>query len=667
MPSTRATKYPNIKYADNPSLPLKVTTTPASKIWAFNKTFRIVFLNGTTNQKDKVKDVAKAWRQAIPLIKFQFVENSIHGDVRIAFDDDVIKGKSWSEVGQDSILATVYPETTHLCEILDTPVASITEHEVIIIEHEFGHILGLQFAPNALALPKPQGLEDWRKVVDWYNFMGDVKIDVDTTQQDAYGPPPTPSSSILATDVGHPIMQPKLKSDSVMVFDWQNKISANDLSVISELYPFPVSAIAFGIQDAFDRSLTGVDIDMVLYAVSIENTLHKNARVIKKDKATSKPGVTWTGWKSVTEVQDKIQLLNKNPGDKFQVLALVALELSDRQEFFLACDDGLLYTNAEKNGTWLHTAWQPVLHGKNPQKLLNANYGKTASLSLEPTTVLRAVEVEGGFNVFFITDKGVLGTIFRKANEDDVPNAFHPVSGGTHMISITSARIGVPMITNPPRIVATTATDVLFSHASRSKQSWSLEKSGVIEPDSKIVRLATGMASTTQHILIIDDAGQLHQNMNKDGWTSWDDGFNSIKMPEEGGKPATFVSISVGVINSNDKEDGYLYVFAVSNNGNLWVTKVDDEGNWSDWGNDVNNIGGGTNKPVQAPKNIKRVITKRTRCGDLEVFVFAEAPNNSAYNLIYELNFNYEGLSTVSQNNGFQPTAWWNPQVVYKN
>jgi len=70
-----------IKYEDNPSVPLAITTTPAAKIWDFNKTLRIVFLNGTANQKNKVKEISKLWLKAIPLIKFKFLENSIHGDI----------------------------------------------------------------------------------------------------------------------------------------------------------------------------------------------------------------------------------------------------------------------------------------------------------------------------------------------------------------------------------------------------------------------------------------------------------------------------------------------------------------------------------------------------------------------------------------------------------
>jgi len=555
------------------------------------------------------------------------------------------------------------------------------KHERIIIEHEFGHILGLQFAPNALPGTFPQpidkssitksaldtALDKWRKAVGWDNWMSQVvKTYVSTSQQAAYGPPPTVhSATILPTQIERPVIEKDLLPDSVMVFDWENEISSNDLAVIANFYPFPVSAIAFGVQDAFDRSLTGNDIDIALYAVSTENTLHRNTRSINKTKATSKPTVVWSGWESLSEEDNAIRLQKPgvaNPVTNFKVRALVALEHSDRLEFFLACDDDQLYTNAirAKDNAWVRpNGWQPVNHGKNPLKLFNANNGWQTNLPLEPTTILRAVEVEGGANVFFITDKGVLGTIFRKANEEDVPEAFHPVSGGSKVVSITSARIGAPTITNPPRIVATTASDVFLSLPSRSKNNWSVEKSGVIEADTPIVRLATGMASSTQHVLVIDDKGKIHQNYNKEGWASWDDGFNSINVPQE-----TFISISVGVISSNDKEDGYLYAFAVSSKGQLWVSKVDDEDSWSEWTTDLTKFFGAA-KSIKVPANIKRVITKRTRCGDLEIFLLAPHPKFSKYDVIYELSLNHEGISAASLNNGgFASSAWWNPQVA---
>jgi hypothetical protein len=647
----------------NPSVPVQDATTPGiqnikSKVWPFNKQLRVVFLNGTANQKAKVQSAAEEWTQGIPIFSFNWV-NGVHGDVRVAFDDpttnefgegDPILRASWSQVGTDSLNPSVFPETTHLSQIEDTDPKKITEHERIIIQHEFGHVLGLQFAPNRADLQK------WRDEVKWKDFMNQVNKDTKERLQSSFGNPiSNPPASIWAKDLTNPYLQPDLDSDSVMVFDWRNRISEGDLICIGNLYPTPIRAITFGVQDAFDRSVKRYDDDLVLYAITTVNTIIRNTRVAKKDGTTTKS--TWKGWK----------VLNKRvplPLD-LNARSFVALDFPDRLEFFVATQPdkdkdpkktdpkfATLYYNRQLKDTGKWGSWEKVKHGSNDLQLFNTYHGWKDNLHLEPATILRAVEVDGGANVFFITDKQVLGTIFRKSGELPVPTNFHPVSGGTKVVAITSARIGAPTITNPPRIVASTTKDISITAPNKSTQNWDLKSEGTVGDETlEVYRLATGMAIDTQHILAIDGTGRLRQNLNKDGWLSWDD--SQMKVPT--GKDFGFVSISAGVIASSDSEDGYLRTFAVCNCGKLWTSKVNDEGVYEEWAKIDTTLKKGV------PSNIKRVTTKRTRSGDLEVFIFAQDPDDSNRDLLYNITYDSNGLSPGSAKYGFR-RVWWNPR-----
>jgi len=677
----------------NPSVPVQdngwwaglVNKLDGEKLWPVNKTFRIAFLNGTANQKAKVKKYAQAWVRAIGAVQFDWV-NGIHGDVRIAFSDpkdagangDPIQQISWSQVGTDCVGRNYLPETTHLNEITDTDpnIKPTTDegrktvrYERIIVEHEFGHILGFQFAPNSSVELGKKSLKDWRTAVNWTAIVDGQKANIEKYLKDSYGDekPSVNASQVWAKNLGDPIMEPGLIPDSVMVFDWRNRISANDANVMAHLYPFQIRAITFGIQDAFDRSLKGLkDDDLVLYAIGVNNYIYRNTRYIWKGNATSRAESAWNGWERLGVAPRYAR-------------SFVALDFPDRLEFFVAAnskDDPtadeslLLHHNALKKETNVWSDWKAVKHVNAELKLLHTKTGRKEAkvpLELEPATILRAVEVDGGANVFFITDKNVLGTIFRKAGEPEVPKSYHPVSGGSDVIAITSARIGAPTITNPPRIVAVIESsnkfDISISTPNKSMQNWSLNSEGTAhDPDLKILRLATGMAIDTQHIIGIGADGKLHQNHNKDGWLSWDDVFNQMKadkgMPIENGTEATFVSISVGVIASNDQEDGYLRGFAVSSSGKLWVSRVDDEGNWSKWSDD---IGIPKDKPL---KGIKRVTAKRTRSGDLVVFVISKEYNDrrkAEFEELYSITYNKDGLSDASKKFGFQK-VWWDPR-----
>jgi len=693
-----APKFP--VHPNNPSVPIQdkkwAAASPSNKIpktWPRNKHFRVAFLNGTANQKAKVIKYADEWVGIIGGIRFDWV-GGIHGDVRIAFSDpkvadDPIQKMSFSQVGTDSLGATHLPETTHLNEIEDTEPNVENEYERIVVQHEFGHILGFQFAPNADG--KDRGLNDWRETVKWDDEMKRIKPIIATSLKNSFGDGENSTNlpaTVWAEDVGNPIIEDELNSDSVMVFDWKNKISVNDAMVIAARYPFPIRAITFGVQDAFDRSLVGFkEDDLVLYAISVDNYLYRNTRVIWKKTPTSPADSTWKGWKELA----RTPILNPKVTDKnplaYEPVSFVALDFPDRLEFFVAAkrlpkddndkkDDFLrLFHNAQTkvDGKWNKDGWVTVKHVKEELKLYHTDNGSTKEddpsnnkkkLILEPATILRAVEVDGGANVFFITEKKVLGTIFRKAGEPIVPTSYHPVSGGSDVIAITSARIGAPTITNPPRIVAVTRSnnkfDISISSPKQSTQSWTLTSEGTAhDPELQVVRLATGMAIDTQHILAIGEKGGLHQILNKDGWVSWNDGFGQMRADDkmfETSPNEPIVSISVGVVASNDKEDGYLKGFAVSKDGDLWTSRVDDEGNWDTWSKGI--------KDVKLPKDIKRVIAKRTRSGDLEVFLL-HGSEGTGHILLSSITFDHQGISEDSLKYGAR-RVWWDPRRLEK-
>jgi len=558
------------------------------------KNIQIAFLNGNDIQKDKVKQYASEWLRSAAL-KFDWVEG-IHGDIRVAFDDNTVKGMSWSYIGTDNTKSTPLPETVHLGDVASGP---ISDYEIIVIEHCFGHALGLKFAPD---MPNDA----------WQNFVDDK---VSNTLNLAPGPPnqnwpPSPlQPNALKTDFTGCIDK-TLEKESVMAFGWKNKISPHDRGVIASIYPILVTEICFGVQDAFDKSIKEGQDDLFIYAVTKENVLYRNIRKAKVN--------AWDGWTYIAEMPPQ------NPDD---INGMVVLELSDRVEVFVAI----------KNDLWFYTdkAWPKWKWNNNDQK----NWKRYEKVKIaQGKQVLRAVEVESGFEVFFIaktdeTGGTVLGSILRKPNDSSLPNNWHPVSVGEGIKCINSARIGSPTITNPPRIVAATGkSKVLITLPNKTTLSWTLNDEGLFGTYENVSLMATGMAADTQHVFVIDGEGKLHHNMNQEGWVTWDD-INPPANPPADSSPTKFVSIAAGVFASSDNFDGYLSVFAVTNKGKLYYNLIDYEGTWQ------KKDGWALLFGTTIQQQVKRVFAKRARSGDLEVFAFVEEVETGVRQVLYRFGF----------------------------
>jgi hypothetical protein len=96
------------------------------KLWVNGSILKVKFMEGSSEQRDLVKEFATEWAQHAN-IKFDF-NNAPDAEIRIAFEDD----GSWSYIGTDCL---GIPRNTHTMNFgwLDKGV----------VLHEFGHALGM--------------------------------------------------------------------------------------------------------------------------------------------------------------------------------------------------------------------------------------------------------------------------------------------------------------------------------------------------------------------------------------------------------------------------------------------------------------------------------------------------------------------------------------------
>ncbi len=97
------------------------------KPWPNRSTIRIRFLEGTSRQKDMVRDIAPRWTEHANL-EFDFTEDPT-AEIRVSFDSN---DGAWSYVGTDNLDIPLHAATLNLG----------WQDEGVIL-HEFGHMIGL--------------------------------------------------------------------------------------------------------------------------------------------------------------------------------------------------------------------------------------------------------------------------------------------------------------------------------------------------------------------------------------------------------------------------------------------------------------------------------------------------------------------------------------------
>ena len=122
--------------------------------WPNGSVLKVVFLNGSLAQKQKVEEVAPEWSRYANL-KFQFEEGD-KADVRISFSSAGIA--PWSFRGTEARDLPLQCPTMTLVSIADNN--SVSSYDRAAILHEFGHVLG--FLDE---IQNPNGHIHWRPEV----------------------------------------------------------------------------------------------------------------------------------------------------------------------------------------------------------------------------------------------------------------------------------------------------------------------------------------------------------------------------------------------------------------------------------------------------------------------------------------------------------------------
>lgn len=119
------------------------------KYWKNGETINISFLEGTSAQKDFVKQWATKWTDILNL-NFNWVEKN--GTIRISFADD----GSWSYIGTEARNIDSSEPTMNFGWINE----DIQDNDGSTVLHEFGHMLGLSHEHQ-----NPDGGIQWNKPV----------------------------------------------------------------------------------------------------------------------------------------------------------------------------------------------------------------------------------------------------------------------------------------------------------------------------------------------------------------------------------------------------------------------------------------------------------------------------------------------------------------------
>lgn len=200
----------------------------AGKKWKENRILNVCFLNGTKNQKEKVKQYAQKWSECCS-VSFNFTATKSESEIRISFIAD---SGSWSYIGTDNLSIPKNEVTMNFGWLRDDSAENEWERVVV---HEFGHALGAIHEHQ-----NPEGGIQWNTKAVYAYFAGPPnnwsKEEVDL--------------NILSKYSSDQLNASKYDKDSIMLYSFDGalikggvgtahntKLSSGDIKFISKQYP----------------------------------------------------------------------------------------------------------------------------------------------------------------------------------------------------------------------------------------------------------------------------------------------------------------------------------------------------------------------------------------------------------------------------------------------
>lgn len=198
------------------------------KMWAKGRKLKICFLDGSTIQKQKVKDHATQWLKYAN-VKFDFSAPRTQSDIRISFKADP---GSWSYIGTDN-LGIPKNEPTMNFGWLDDNTDDKEYNRVVV--HEFGHALGCIHEHQ-----NPRGGIKWNEAKVYQYFAGPPNY---WSKQDTY-------SNVIEKYSINQLNASTFDKKSIMLYSFPGELivggkptlmnytlSTRDRSFIKKMYP----------------------------------------------------------------------------------------------------------------------------------------------------------------------------------------------------------------------------------------------------------------------------------------------------------------------------------------------------------------------------------------------------------------------------------------------